>query len=266
MRNLRGILFFLLLTFSYFVYAQKVSVPEYIGYVNDYVSILSPAVKNGLENFLYSVETKTTAQIAVAIIDTTSPYDIELYAVTLFEKWGIGQKEKNNGVLLLIALNDKRIRIEVGYGLEGALNDAKCGRIIREIIAPHFRNNEFESGISAGVEAIAKEVLNEYNLDLSDLQTTYTPQYTNEENSENFENQIIKITPIKKLFLIIIGIIFLILLITNPGLLFALLFSGIGRRSGWSGGGWGGGSGGFGGGFGGFGGGMSGGGGASGSW
>lgn len=265
MRKLKSILFFFLIFCTCFSYAEKINLPAPTGYINDYVSILSPEVKNGLENFLSALDAKTTAQVAVVIIDTTQPYDLELYAVKLFETWGIGQKEKHNGVLLLISLKDRKIRIEVGYGLEGVLNDAKCGRIIRDIIAPYFRNNQFDNGISAAIEAIVSEILNEYNLKTSDLQTTYTPQFTYNKNNEYYKYKRIKFHPINQILFIIIGIIFLILLITNPTLLFALLFAGR-VRGGWYNGGWGGGSGGFGGGFGGFGGGMSGGGGASGGW
>ncbi|MCK4463846.1 MAG: TPM domain-containing protein, partial [Candidatus Omnitrophica bacterium] len=103
-------------------FAQDFPPPR--GYVNDFADILSNEYETKLNAFASELENKTTSQIAIVTIDSIKPYEIEDYAVRLFEKWGIGKKGKDNGVLILLALSDRNLRIEVGYGLEGAIPDA----------------------------------------------------------------------------------------------------------------------------------------------
>ena len=143
--------------------------PEYAGYVNDYANVLSYETKNRLALLMGELERKTTAQVAVVTIDTTSPLDIEGYAVKLFEKWGIGQKGKDNGILLLVAMRDRAMRIEVGYGLEGAIPDALADIIIRDYIVPSFKEGDFDTGVAKGAVGIAKLIEKEYNVELSNL-------------------------------------------------------------------------------------------------
>ncbi|MEW6201941.1 MAG: TPM domain-containing protein [bacterium] len=233
--------------------------PAYNGYVNDYAGIISAAADQRLEQLLTALDKKTSAQVAVAVMKDIGDEDIETYAADLFKEWGIGQKGTDNGVLLLIITEQRKFRIEVGYGLEGVLPDAKAGYILDNIVRPHFRKGDFDEGITAGVEAIAAEILTEYNLTLSDLVEGY--QY------QTIKTRGISVPPfINTIIGIIVLLVLLVLFLTNPSLLFALLLSGFLTRGGSSGGVWTGGGGGFGGGFGGFGGGMSGGGGATSGW
>ncbi|MDP2912257.1 MAG: TPM domain-containing protein, partial [Candidatus Omnitrophota bacterium] len=111
---------------------------NYTGYVNDYAGILSGETKTKLAALSSEIETKTTSQLAILTLDTTAPLDMETYAVKLFEKWGIGKKGKDNGVLILVAVKDRQMRIEVGYGLEGAIPDALAKNIIEKSMLPFF--------------------------------------------------------------------------------------------------------------------------------
>lgn len=238
---------------------QAENFPNYTGYVNDYANILSYDTKTKLSAIIYELEQKTSAQVAILTIDTTSPFDIETYAVRLFEKWGIGQKEKDNGILLVIATKDRTMRIEVGYGLEGAIPDALAKVIIEDYIIPYFKKGDFDTGVTNGAVGIAKLIAKEYNIELSKLDELPINVPLPEKPSP-FESVIN--------FLITLIIIALFISLRMGFFWWWFLIPGSYRRRGgyWYGGGYGGNSGGFGGGFGGFGGGMSGGGGASGSW
>lgn len=103
----------------------------------------------------------------MVIIDTLQGLTVEDYAVELFRRWGIGQKGKDNGVLLLVAIKDREMRIEVGYGLEGAIPDGKAGRIRDEYIIPYFKEEDYSKGVYYGYLALAKEVAKEYNVELT---------------------------------------------------------------------------------------------------
>src|SRR5579863_8627675 len=111
-------------------FAQDVSYPSASGYVVDQSGIIDGAAQSRLESWILELKQKTTAEVAVVTVDSTEPLSIEEYAVNLFQRFGIGQKGKDNGVLLLIAYKDHHMRIEVGYGLEGAITDAYSSRII----------------------------------------------------------------------------------------------------------------------------------------
>jgi uncharacterized protein len=127
--------------------AQNVSYPAPTGYVVDTCGIIDSAAKSRMEEWILELNQKTSAQVAVATVDSTEPLSIEEYAVNLFKRWGIGQKGKDNGVLLLVAYKDHHMRIEVGYGLEGAVTDALSSRIINSIMAPEFKQGNFSKGI-----------------------------------------------------------------------------------------------------------------------
>lgn len=133
------------------------------GYVNDYAQVLTSDQKAQLDTDLQQFYESTSNQVVVAIIPNLGGQDIESYANDLFRLWGVGEKTKNNGVLLLIAMSEHRLRIEVGYGLEGAIPDALAGRIINNTIAPHFKTSDYYGGISAGVQAIEQAARGEYH-------------------------------------------------------------------------------------------------------
>ncbi|MBI3602630.1 MAG: TPM domain-containing protein [Candidatus Omnitrophica bacterium] len=241
----RGILTALLVSaFAWSVWAQdKMNLPSPSGYVNDFAGMMEPVDQQAINALLTALESKTTTQVAVVIVVTTQPDTIEQYAVKLFQKWGIGQKGKDNGVLFLIAVRDHTLRIEVGYGLEGVLTDAISSQVISQIVVPEFKHERMSYGILQGTRAIVSLIAKEYGV-------TVTGQEAAIYNSLHSDTSGLWI------------IVFVFILIF---MFYAFSFS---RRGvGWygyygGGGGFSGGSGGFGG----FGGGMSGGGGASGSW
>lgn len=228
--------------------------------VNDYTQTLSAAQVANLESKLVAFDDSTSNQIAVVIMKSVGDYDINEYAYQLGRKWGVGGKEKNNGVILLVALGDRKLSIQTGYGLEGALPDIYTKRIIEDDIKPFFKGGKYYAGIDAGTNAIISLVKGEYKNDKPRAKKGVGGAGSG---------------------VIVLIIIIVIIIIMKKGggggggeviggrgvsdaLFWGMLF-GSGRSSGGGfGGGFGGGSGG--GGFGGFGGGSFGGGGSSGSW
>ena len=209
--------------------------------VTDSSNTLTADQIQALENKLDAFNDSTSTQIAVVIIPTLGGNEIADYGVKLFRAWGVGTKEHNNGVLLLIAKDERKLNITTGYGVEGALPDITCKEIIDEIIVPKFKDNDFYRGIDDGTNAIMQAVKGEY---------------TAPEGKGGGSHS--KYPLIVRILFWIIGIVVLFILM-KTGLLWPLLniASSIVFSSGGSSGG---------GGFGGFGGGSSGGGGASGSW
>lgn len=134
--------------------ASQLNFPALTGRVVDQAGILSPAVKEELESALADHENNTTNQVVVVTIKNLSGVNISEYSLKLGRYWGIGQKDKNNGVLLVVAPNDRRVRIEVGYGLEGTITDAFCEVIIDNYIVPEFKKGDMEGGIKIGAQKI----------------------------------------------------------------------------------------------------------------
>ncbi len=124
------------------------------GYVNDYAGMLGAAERTNLESTLAAYTASTTNEIAVVTVTSLGGDTVENFANELFQEWGIGKKGTDNGVLLLIAKDDRELRIEVGYGLEPVLTDAQSKQIIERIITPAFKDGDFDSGIVSGVNAI----------------------------------------------------------------------------------------------------------------
>lgn len=158
MRFVKFLIIFLLGFFlvSFPVLAQDF--PEPVGYVNDFAEILSPSYRQSLEQELVDFDNETTAEIAVVIINSLEGGSIEDYAVRLFEDWKIGKKEKDNGLLVLIAKEDRKIRIEVGYGLEPVITDGRAGRIIREQMRPAFREDNYDEGVKLAMAQIKEYI------------------------------------------------------------------------------------------------------------
>ena len=132
--------------------------PDLKGYVNDYAGLMSADGSSQLEVNLAQLEKDTTAQLFVATVKSLEGYAVEDYANRLFEQWKIGQKDKNNGILFLVALDDRQMWIEVGYGLEPVVTDGRAGRIRDMEIIPRFKANDYEGGIVAGVDALEKYI------------------------------------------------------------------------------------------------------------
>ena len=128
--------------------------PQLSGRVVDRTATLGSDEMASLERTLKEFEARKGSQIAVLIVPTTAPESIEQFSIRVAEAWKVGRKKVDDGAILVVAKNDRRLRIEVGYGLEGALNDATAKRIIDEIITPKFRSGDFAGGIAAGVDRI----------------------------------------------------------------------------------------------------------------
>lgn len=244
--------------------AESAPIPAPVGFVNDHAAVFGESERARLEAFLDQVKRKTGAEFAVLVVRTTAPESPNAYKVRVFQNWGLGSEEKDDGLLMLVSLEERVVRFETGYGLEGALPDGLQSRIFRREMRPHFRDGDYAAGITAGVLACAARIASEAGVTLEwdgrELRYSKRPKVPG---------------------IVVAAIVFLFVAV----LLTSLSAHGGGRRrrrgfggwygggwggglGGWGGGGWsgGGGGGGFGGGFGGFGGGASGGGGGGGSW
>jgi uncharacterized protein len=149
-----GVLLYLLLIAS----ALAAQVPPLQARVTDLTGTLSAREQANIEQELGAFEHDTGSQIAVLVVPTTQPETIEQYSIRVVDRWQLGREDVDDGALLLVAKGDRTMRIEVGYGLEGALNDATAKRIIAEIITPHFQRKDFYGGIKAGVRAMMKVI------------------------------------------------------------------------------------------------------------
>jgi len=141
-----------ILCFAALLASADVAVPPLTGRVIDLTGTLSGGAVNRIENELANFEAKKGSQIAVLILPSTQPEDIEQYGIRVAEQWKLGRKGVDDGAILLVAKNDRRVRIEVGYGLEGALSDAISNRIIDETISPHFKLGDYDAGVEEGVK------------------------------------------------------------------------------------------------------------------
>lgn len=231
--------------------------PPPVHRINDYAGALSAADRERLEDKLRARERESSNQIVVAIFPSLEGENLEDYSIRLAQAWRIGQKSLDNGVIFLVFVKDRKMRLEVGYGLEARLTDALSSQILRQVVAPRFREGKIGDGIAAGLDAIEQAIAGTYKA------TAEAPPHRKQASS---------IYPIILLMIVVAGIFSIVI----P----ALHKSHV-RRHGWTGGsrgwggpivfssgGWGGGSGGGGGGGGDFGGGGGGfgGGGASGDW
>jgi uncharacterized protein len=139
-----------------FVASAQIAVPPLAGRVTDQTATLTAEQKATLEQTLQAFEARKGSQIAVLIVPTAAPETIEQYALRVAEQWKLGRKKIDDGAILLVAKDDRALRIEVGYGLEGALNDATSKRIISEIITPRFKQGDYYGGITAGVDRMMR--------------------------------------------------------------------------------------------------------------
>lgn len=143
--------------------ARAESLPEPSGWVNDFAGVISPEYQDKLNALIGEVEAKTSSEIAVVTVESIAPYDEVSYARMLFDKWKPGKKGKDNGVLILLAVKERRWRIETGYGVEGILPDGLCGEIGREYMAPYFKQGGYAQGLYNGTARIT-EVISEGKL------------------------------------------------------------------------------------------------------
>ncbi len=134
-------------------------------FVNDFAGVMSNETENAIYNAGVQLYQKTKAQVVVVTVDTVNGQDIHEYGVQLGRAWGIGDKENNTGVLLLLAVQDREVDISVGYGLEGAITDARSGIILDNYAVPYFQNNDFSTGLAATYNALVNEVYIEFGLE-----------------------------------------------------------------------------------------------------
>ena len=240
----------LVVSLAFFLRAEPVSQLNPTDYVNDFAHVLDQDTVAQLDNICQQIDQKAHAQIAVVTVKSLDGSDVVSYAVALYQKWGIGTKGKDRGVLILLAVQDRKYWTTVGYGLEPILPDGKVGGFGREAV-PLLKQNDYSGAVSLMTTRVADVIAQDAGIQL----TGARPRAPTAEQEPNKGLSVVGI--------IVLVVIFLILVSTPFGrlLLFSMLLGG--RGGGSSGGG---GFGGGGGGFGGFGGGSTGGGGAGGSW
>lgn len=248
--------FALYVLFSLFLFsfnaeaAKENKFPRPVGAVNDYASVISPEVKATMEGLSREILQKTGASVVVATVKNLEGDDINLYATELFEYWGIGKKGKDKGVLILLALEERKVRIETGYGVEGILPDGKVGRLLDQYVIPLFKKESYDRGLLNGMIAVGQVIAKDAGVTIGE---GYAPRAS--AGNRQMQRRPFGVFPI------IVLIFFILSLFTRTGrdMLPFILLMALGGRGG--GGGFGGGFGG--GGFsGGFGGGLGGGGGA----
>ncbi|MBI4844744.1 MAG: TPM domain-containing protein [Nitrospirae bacterium] len=249
--------FFLLVLLSFFTRAPaaEVSIPDTpVNYVVDTAGIIDDASEEMLNGYLRELEEKATAQMAVLTIKSLEGASIEDFSLNVaHNKWRLGQKGKDNGVLLLVSVEDREYRIEVGYGLESILPDSLAGSIGRQYLIPYFRKGDYSAGIINASLAVIKVISTDAGIEITGMPDVRMPAAGRK-----------RIDPVSSAFSLIFLIFIIYMFIRHPRLLLLFIMMntlGGGRRSGWGGGGGFSGGGGFGGGSGGFGGG-----GASGRW
>lgn len=146
-------------------------IPELTGPINDLANAIPDEQEGRMRTFLLEQEKKTTNQIVVLTVKSIGNDTIESYAEKVFSKWQLGEKKRDNGVLILAAIDDRKVRIEVGYGLEGPLPDILCDKIIRQEMKPHFEQSHFGDGILAAITAVDKATRGEYQAKPEGLET-----------------------------------------------------------------------------------------------
>lgn len=160
-----AILLLILLLFNLLVTKSFAIVPQTSEfYVNDSANVLSNSTEKYIIDINKKLYDKTGAQIVVVTVKNLEEKSIEEYSTELFRSYGIGSKDKNNGVLLIVSIEDRKTRIEVGYGLEGKLTDGKTGRILDNYVVPYFKDDKWDEGIKNGFDAILTEVCEEYSI------------------------------------------------------------------------------------------------------
>ena len=148
--------------------AQEVKIPSRgANYVSDFANLLKPADKINITKFASELEKKTSAQIAIVTVDSTQPETIQGFSVRLFDQWKIGQKDKDNGVLILVAVNDRKAWITTGYGLEGAIPDVIAHKIVQGRMIPYFKNGQYSQGIKEGVVVVISLIAKEYDVQIT---------------------------------------------------------------------------------------------------
>jgi len=273
-RSISSLFLLILIAISAYAAApQAASFPEYSGYLTDSANMIEPDYAKKINYLANKVNENTGVEMAVATVRSTYPLDSKTYAVQLFERWGVGKKGKDNGLLILLVKRDRRVEIEVGYGLEGTITDAFSGEVLDKVAIPQFKKEAYGKGTYLALLTLSDKISREY---------AGRPGTKIEQINLNLYSVVLAISVIITVFILsllgrsvagtimsgVVGAVIGYLIAGVVGVIFGfiigLAMSAGGYYGGGFGGGWGGGFGGGGGsgGFGGFGGGRSGGGGA----
>lgn len=167
MRKICLALLFLILPLKSFAF----DLPQPSGWVNDFANVISAEHKTKLTALINQLQEKTSAEIMVVTIASIAPYDEKEYARMIFDSWKPGKKGKDNGILILLAVQQRRWRIETGYGMEGMLPDGVCGQIGRDYMVPYFKTGNYDAGIYYGVERIVSIIARNLNTSINNIQT-----------------------------------------------------------------------------------------------
>lgn len=205
-------------------------------YVYDEDNIIEDNIENKINTLLIQLENKTTAEVAVITVESLLDMEIEDYSYELANTLGIGKAKEDNGVLLLISKSDKRVRLEIGTGLEGCLNDSKCGRILDDYFVPYREKDEYSEGTYKTIEAVIAVIAKEYNTTIGEVDNAIADEISQREKEHN-----------KKVVVIIVVIVIVIIILVVcdnifwGGMLLEFVGDVVSSSGGSSGGGFGGG-------------------------
>jgi uncharacterized protein len=187
--------------------ADGLPAPMGEGEVSDFAGVIKDEDSRDIENLAKVLEQKTGAELAVVTIQTFAPYgSIEEYATSLFNSWGIGQAGEDNGVLLILAVEDREVKIETGYGLEGAIPDSMAGRILDNAVLPLFKEDNFSGGLLQGAQAIAAAVAKDKGISAEEIEQLGVPASVAEAIEKKGLGSFLY-------FLIFVGVVFIIAVI-----------------------------------------------------
>lgn len=180
-------------------------------FVNDFANVIDDEVEDELQSIGAGLYNETTAQVVVVTVDSLEGYDVDEYALELGREWGVGSADSNNGVVLLMSVDDREVTIQVGYGLEGCLPDGKAGRILDNYAIPYLSEDDFSTGLANAYKAIVNVVCVEYGVELDNLDVDdYTDDYTIEMTGD-------EVVAIAIIIVMVIGIFCLIMFKCNGG-------------------------------------------------
>lgn len=179
--RITSIVFLILIVFSFSVFAIELPQPTNNLFVNDFAGVINSEDESDIMNIGADLFQQTTAQVVVVTVDSLDGYDVNEYALELGREWGVGSEETNNGVVLLLSVNDRQVTIQVGYGLEGCLTDAKTGRILDTYAIPYLSDDDFSTGLTEAYKAIVSVVCEEYGIELVEGYQVYDYEYESDD-------------------------------------------------------------------------------------
>lgn len=182
----------LILSLSFSCFAIDYPEPTNDFFVNDFADVISEEDEAEIMKIGADLYEQTTAQIVVVTVESLEGYDVDEYALGLGREWGVGSKETNNGVVLLLSVSDRKVTIQVGYGLEGCMTDIKSGEILDTYAIPHLKNDDFSIGLTEAYKAIIAVVCYEYGVELNpDYEIDYYHQTYAYDNDDDFAEDVL---------------------------------------------------------------------------